>query len=290
MSGITRQSEQYGIFDTPRPERDRRAAFEAPPEVIREYTRGPTVGAGQLNTRQAKKTWCPDCQAIVQDTHEHGDEDDEDSHTKESVNVRGMDPEEHAYHGEVLYGPTGIGDERRHYNPYSGYEPTDYDERMREAVGEDDESGYNWGPTPPHDPGSEPGPHPDFHGDVPHPFGTPIYNPGGGYSGHIPSFSAARRHTADGGPDDGDALGTHLFGGDDPDLFAYMFRPRSPSALSEMLGKTAGTLMPGSRVGLPYKGQVIRGIVTHLRPDAQVGVRWHDGQYSVENPGDVHLL
>ena len=61
-----------------------------------------------------------------------------------SVNTRGMDPEDHAYHTELPYGP-GPG---RHWNPDFGYEPSDEDERRSEGVGEDDDSGYNWGPTP----------------------------------------------------------------------------------------------------------------------------------------------
>lgn len=67
----------------------------------------------------------------------------------DAVNTHGMDPEEHAYHGEIPGDyPTGIGGEKRHHNPYSGYEPTDADERAREDVAADDDSGYNWGPAP----------------------------------------------------------------------------------------------------------------------------------------------
>ena len=212
--------------------------------MIREYTKG--LGVGKIGTRTSKKTWCPDCLAIVQDTHVHGEDDDEDSHgKKEAVNTFGMDPNEHAYATEAPMGP-GPG---RDYNPYAGWEPSEHDEHLREQVGQDDESGYNWGPSPFHDPGSEPGPHPDFHGDHPHPFGTPV---------HAPRTSPYDNVT-------GSRLG---------------FNQRQAS----------GVLMPGSRIGLPYNGQVIPGIVTHLQPDAQVGVRWHDGQYSVEKPGDVHLL
>jgi len=341
MSGITRQSEQYGIFDnTPRPEHVAREV--APESVIREYTRGPAIGGGMLNPRQAKKTWCPDCRAIVPDSHEHSDEDDdEDSQKKayrQGVNVSGMDPESHAYATEDPYGP-GPG---RHYNPYAGWEPSDYDERRREAVGEDDESGYNWGPETPYDPGSEPGPHPDFHGDRPYPFGTPIYNPGSrlGFNRQAnplaplppeqvehalfhkwmdehPQLQDMAEHAlfhdwmdehqnvGDRGYGemkgasriaqfDGDALGANLFG-DVGDFDGYgepfipmRFRQRAPSAVSEMLGKVAAVpLLPGHRVGLPYRGGVIPGIVTHLHPNAQVGIRWHDGQHSLENPGDV---
>ena len=54
MSGITRQSEQYDIFDnTPKPER---VANEDPPEhIIHEFTKGRSVGAGQLNPRGIRR-------------------------------------------------------------------------------------------------------------------------------------------------------------------------------------------------------------------------------------------
>lgn len=64
-----------------------------------------------------------------------------------AVNTRGMDPDDHAYHTELPHGP-GPG---REWNPdFREYEPSDEDERRQEAVGEDDESGYNWGPEPRH--------------------------------------------------------------------------------------------------------------------------------------------
>jgi hypothetical protein len=62
---------------------------------------------------------------------------------RQSVSTEGMDPESHAYHTELPYGPG----EGREYNPdFREYEPSDDDERRQEAVGEDDDSGYNWGP------------------------------------------------------------------------------------------------------------------------------------------------
>ena len=61
-----------------------------------------------------------------------------------AVNTEGMNPNEHAYHTELPYGP-GPG---REWNPDFGYEPSDEDERRGELVGEDDDSDYNWGPAP----------------------------------------------------------------------------------------------------------------------------------------------
>ena len=99
-----------------------------------------------------------------------------------------MDPEAHAYHGELPYGRGGEpwGDEglrtpRREMGQGGQYEPTDLDERLREQVGEDDESGYNWGPAPHLEDAAGPGMDPNFRDGRPLPFGTPTYNPGGGY-------------------------------------------------------------------------------------------------------------
>lgn len=47
--------------------------------------------------------------------------------------------------------------------------------------------------------------------------------------------------------------------------------------------------VPGNRVGLPWRGQHIPGTVTHLE-GTDVGVRWDDGQHSVEEPGGIRPL
>jgi hypothetical protein len=47
---------------------------------------------------------------------------------------------------------------------------------------------------------------------------------------------------------------------------------------------------PGHRVGLPYGQDMIRGTVTHVQPDGQVGVLYDDGQFMPESPGDIHHL
>lgn len=74
----------------------------------------------------------------------HRTEDKEASRWYVAVDTRGMDPESHAYATEEPPGP-GPG---RHHTPDTGWEPSEHDERQREAVGEDDDSGYNWGPEP----------------------------------------------------------------------------------------------------------------------------------------------
>ena len=112
---IQRQSESFGYFDEgPRYARDH-TSTELPAGLAALInTSGPRITGGMLNTRTA-------------------------------VNVDGMDPESHAYHTELPYGP-GPG---REWNPdFREYEPSDEDERRSELVGEDDDSGFNWGPEP----------------------------------------------------------------------------------------------------------------------------------------------
>jgi len=99
------------------------------------------------------------------------------------LNWAAADPNDTAYHREPSRGHGDWNEWLREYE----YAPED-DEQHERAL-EDEESGYNWGPPPEHDPGEEPGPHPDFHGDAPHPFGTPIYLPGRGDD----EFHEARR-------------------------------------------------------------------------------------------------
>jgi len=192
-----------------------------------------------------------------------------------AINTRGMDPEEHAYATEAPYGPGGEwrGDEtgypapRREWNPYSGYEPTEEDERRREAVGEDDLSGYNWGPAPHYDPGAEPGPHPDFSGGQPLPFDTPIYKPGGGYE----DFEQGLSNWED---QDGHLGSVRTAQGDmfTPNFYspAQAFNPTSlmyggGSALPPY------TFMPGHQVGVPDGDSML----------------WDDGQPMSEAPGDI---
>lgn len=169
----------------------------------------------------------------------------------------------------------------------------------------DQEHGFDREPPPEYDdPG--PGPSPDFHGGAPQPFGTPTYNPRSApYDDHSPSFSAARRRQADGGP----AAGGELF---NPLLFMPGDRQRWES---EALGgevaphwptaaarQAAGVVpapvdpvwlghgyAPGNRIGLHWRDGTIPGTVTHL-DGPKIGVRWDDGQHSTEEPQDIHRL
>lgn len=145
---IMRQADQYAAFGPPQFSRQAREERPDLPstERVGEFLGGPRVGTGQLNPRH-----------------------------RVAVGTDHMDPDDHAYNTEDIsvFGPG----EDRHWDPNTGYQPSPRDEQRAEAVADDDDSGYNWGPTPHFDPGAEPGPHPDFHGDAPHPFGTPVYQP-----------------------------------------------------------------------------------------------------------------
>jgi hypothetical protein len=53
-----------------------------------------------------------------------------------------VDPHDHAYH----QAPSSFSGD---YNPWRReHEPTDHEERQQELAGEDEDSGYNWGPPP----------------------------------------------------------------------------------------------------------------------------------------------
>jgi hypothetical protein len=267
---ISRQSEQYGTDAGDSAfyaNRDRTTATVYVDADVHDYLVGPGITAGLLAPRVAVETF-------------------------------GMPPGSHAYHEESYENAPGgqwMGDDGggraplRHFNPDQGYEPSEMDERNAEGVHNDDQSGYNWGPEPHHDPGAAPGPHPDFHGDAPHPQGTPVYSPGGGYGDRPPSFNEARRLHADGGP--GNATedlneSISIYGGEAHTALAVTpAQPAAPAA-PVWLGHMYA---PGHRVGMPWRGTTIPGTVTHLE-GTNLGVRWDDGQHSVEEPGGIRPL
>lgn len=256
---IQTQSQQFAGFDTDAArysQRDRVAVFEVDADV-HDYLAGPSITAGLNDTRRL------------------------------AVDTSGMDPMSHAYHG----------DERAPIpSPNPRYEP-DYYADDDPGMAQDDESGYNWGPDPGHDPGAEPGPDPNFHDGAPLPFGTPTYHPGGS------SFSAARHRTADdGGPETQALFQPNLYTpggrldaksgllGGEPEhwVTALAVAPAQPAppAAPVWLGHTYA---PAHRVGMPWRGQTLPGTVTHLE-GTNVGVRWDDGQHSVEEPSAIHPL
>lgn len=231
---IQRQSESYGYFDEgPRFARDR-ASSDLPRGLAGVInSMGPRITGGMLNTRTA-------------------------------VNVDGMD--DHAYHTELPSGPGGdwIGDEdgyrapRREWNPDSGYEPTDEDERRSELVGEDDASEYNWGPEP-YDP------HLDGHPEQAPDYGV-----------EDPSFGEYDKPLNDWEHEtESRQASRHPF-----DREAFASAPPVPGASSYSLGH---------RVGTDWRDRTIRGTVIGL-DGPQVAVRWDDGQHSNEEPHNIHLL
>jgi hypothetical protein len=217
------------------------------------------------------------------------------SMAKSGVNTSHMDPESHAYHEMPEADP--YNDEGWYRNEGGRWEPPAHFERAEEeaapGVEEDDESGYNWGPEPHHELGAEPGPDPGFHGDAPHAFGTPIYNPGSRLG-----FNRAR--TAE----DGQLFNPMLFypgqhlnphsmmlgeGGEERDFAGHGEVPAKWPTAASSTERVAHGYYPSYRVGLPYKNTIIPGTVTHL-DGHNVGVRWDDGQHSSENPLDLRPL
>lgn len=281
---IQTQSQQYDVFDDGYHFARDHAATTDLPEGLAGMLSGPRITAGMLNTREA-------------------------------VDTSGMDPESHAYHE---FRPQGYG----HRNSWGTWELDNPDysayEEAGQGIEDDDASGYNWGPAPPHDPGAEPGPHPDFSGGAPHPMGTPVYNPRSGphnsYAGRRSSFRTARRHSAEGGPapslftpmlhTPGERLDwrSQLYGGEKAPLndapvsqATDWVTAQQKESFGTMPQQQAVPMLPGHgyapghRIGLPYQDQVIPGTVTHL-DGQEVGVRWDDGQHSTEAPADLRPL
>lgn len=115
-----------------------------------------------------------------------------------------------------------------------------------------------------------------------------------------PSFSEARRRTADGGPElepfnpnlysPADRLRweSQAAGADNKWVTAQTVLPAQPQAPGQPVW-LGHTFAPGHRVGLPWRDRDIPGTVTHL-DGTDVGVRWDDGQHSVEQAGDIRPL
>ena len=263
---IQTQSQQFAGFDgdpTRYAQRDRVAVFDVEGDV-HDYLAGPSIQAGLLNTRTA-------------------------------VDTSQMPPDSHAYHGEPE--PRGGMEWKGPYEaPGLSVDDQNAIDQYYAHPDPDDESGYNWGPEPSHDPGAEPGPDPNFHDGSPHPFGTPVYHPGGS------SFSAARHRTADDGGSDLPAFTPNLYSpgdkldaksmllGGEPEhwVTALAVAPAQPAAPAAPVW-LGHTYAPAHRVGMPWRGQTLPGTVTHL-DGTNVGVRWDDGQHSVEEPSAIHPL
>lgn len=62
--------------------------------------------------------------------------------------------------------------------------------------------------------------------------------------------------------------------------------PVDPAAAQMPMG---GGLLPAHRVGLDWRDRTVPGTVIGVDP-SQVHIRWDDGQYTSEEPNEVHLL
>lgn len=267
---IQRQNESYGAFDdgSHRFARDHAETRDLPEGLVNMLA-GPRISAGLNNPRAYR-------QAV--DTH-------------------GMDPAGHAYHTEAPFDPHDSQRGARDYDPNTGYQPSPYDEQQSELVGQDDDSGYNWGPQPSHADFAE-NLVPAAGGDV-QGFGVGGYDDFDPHSGdnvdarfahqaHMASFTEARRLTADDGPAQktagitcpqcGNEAGGHgtvaecpwcgwkdSLGGDDS--------PISPDEHSDIMK----ALYPRGRGAAAVQPQVVPGWVGHgYTPGHRVGLPWRE--------------
>ena len=353
---VQRQSDQFSIFDDGVRYANDRTPVEIPDGLIGVLnTSGPRITAGLLNTRQGtagpdfrkKAPWDLSDDQLdakinqLKRKHPNGHSDidahenEKDSRSREAriaVNTDGMDPNSHAYHQESYGGPYDagggwVGDEdgyqapARDWNPDYGYEPTDEDEHNHELVGEDDDSGYNWGP----DPSDHLHPGDIEHSPSAEPFDTPIYNPrsapydnitgsrhpfdrtaacqacngpvyhvsGEGFvhaddDGHE-GWELDEHHPAEPDWEDDEQLGLSSLEGwhernelMDRQSAKTAFAPAPPVP-------GAHAYQPAHRIGLPWRDQVIPGTVIGL-DGPQVAVRWDDGQYSNEEAHNIRPL
>jgi len=95
----------------------------------------------------------------------------------------------------------------------------------------------------------------------------------------------------------GTNTGGHDSGNDYSDLNSYMKHlegrrvalapaPQDPAMAPQV--PVGGGFLPGHRVGLDWRDRTIGGTV--IANDGQVHIRWDEGQYTSEDPAEVHLL
>ncbi|ACH62126.1 hypothetical protein MYRNA_125 [Mycobacterium phage Myrna] len=190
---------------------------------------------------------------------------------RQAVDTRGMDPDSHAYHEHPA------GGYRMDYYRDSPPELAEGEEARYEhnaqGIEDDDASGYNWGPEPSI----------DDSGVSDHPALQPLDQMLNQHESERylhpreepPAHFSQARH----GAVAADGLAAKL---------AFPVQPAQPQqpAAPVWLGHT---FAPSHRVALPWRDQIIQGTVTHL-DGTNVGVRWDDGQHSVEEPSAIRPL
>lgn len=246
---IQRHSESYAPFmdDAAVYARRDRVAAVSESEVA-DQLRGPSIMAGLHDTRRV------------------------------AVDTSGMGTE-HAYHQQPSFSPYDSGGGSREWDPNTGYQPSEYDERRSEEAYEgeqaDDESGYNWGPAPHHDPGAE-----AMGGEEPlQPLDQLLNQHESERYLHPREEPPAHFSSAHHGAVAADGLAAKL---------AFPVQPAQPQQPAEPVW-LGHTFAPSHRVALPWRDQIIQGTVTHL-DGTNVGVRWDDGQHSVEEPSAIRPL
>ncbi len=189
-----------------------------------------------------------------------------------AVNTRGMDPYSEAYHGHP---EGGYRMEQHGFGPPELAEEERY-ERNAQGIEDDDASGYNWGPEPHHytdeafreEPQTQLQPLDDMLTQV----GPPTPPEHRDYYAQFgPHLSFMTALPAEEGPAQKTGLAAPA---------------TTPAVVPGWVGHG---YVPGHRVGLPWRDQIIPGTVTHL-DGQEVGVGWDDGQHSTEEPADLRPL
>ena len=266
---IQRQSEAYGIFDDgPRYARDR-ASTDLPRGLAGLLnSTGPRIQAGLLNTRIAAA------------------EDDDDSDDYDSGEGPGYPDwlrknRERAGHGDD---DGGWGEATKKQSRQAGWHTPDYDPRvdgyggghygpsaadMADFAEEDAENerrrNYPRGQGAPWDYDKYGDPDPDLE-SLENTADPERFISGNRRASRLPFDRAAARRQRR-------ALA-------DPAADPAMVAPQMPMA---------NGLQPAHRVGLDWRDSTIPGTVIGVEPN-QVHIRWDDGQYTSEDPTEVHLL
>jgi hypothetical protein len=247
---IQRHSEGNAVFAADAgiyARRDRQASVSQ--DEVADLLHGPSIHAGLLARHAVGPTsfgnpWHP------QDAEDSGEYQGERDRFDDEWGMNRPDPSQHIPESQVDQGHAGHGhaDDVGHYMDYDPHSS----ENLEGTFPEINEARS----VRPHEEEFAPPP------------AKPNIDP---REWDLPSFSAARQHTAGG-------LAIQALG----------VPPTQPAQMAEPVW-LGHTFAPAHRVGMPWRGSMIPGTVTHLE-GTEVGVRWDDGQHSVEEPSAIRPL
>lgn len=288
---IQRQSEAYGIFDDgPRFARDR-SSHDLPAGLAGLInSTGPRIQAGLLNTRQAGR---PTSDSPYGWDYNDGPESDREADEAEAYErmVNRHEPDDRYIQGGLNTrtainfgrGPTDHGGA----GPDGGPAVPDWYWDDDEADQESDEEEAYLDHLDAHDPDRFlPGDHVAYRQASRRPFDRAAVARLAAEH-RIEDFAGSGRPVTNPytGDDEGDFDG-------DPEGRGHWSKhtaapaPTDPAMAPQM--PVGGGFMPAHRVGLDWRDSTVPGTVIGV--DDQVHVRWDDGQYTSENPAEVHLL